>query len=74
MVERSTFQTSELVTEIRKTTANTQVLMFNGEETVLGGLFVNEEAVVRNGIPLLKDLPGWFFGLQISFLVQIRKL
>lgn len=67
MVERSTFQTSELVTEIRKTTANTQVLMFNGEETVLGGLFVNEESVVRNGIPLLKDLPGWFFGLRYIF-------
>lgn len=67
MVERSTFQTSELVTEIRKTTANTQVLMFNGEETVLGGLFINEESVVRNGIPLLKDLPGWFFGLRYLF-------
>jgi general secretion pathway protein D len=67
MVERSTFQTSELVTEIRKTTANTQVLMFNGEETVLGGLFVNEEAIVRNGIPVLKDLPWWFFGLRYIF-------
>lgn len=67
MVERSTFQTSELVTEIRKTSANTQVLMYDGEETVLGGLFVNEESVVRNGIPLLKDLPGWFFGLRYLF-------
>jgi len=67
MVERSTFQTSELVTEIRKTTANTQVLMFNGEETVLGGLFVNEESVVRSGIPILKDLPWWFFGLRYIF-------
>ena len=67
MVERSTFQTSELVTEIRKTTAKTQVLMFNGEETVLGGLFVNEEVIVRNGIPVLKDLPWWFFGLRYIF-------
>lgn len=67
MVERSTFSTSELVTEIRKTTANTQVLMFNGEETVLGGLFVNEESVVRNGIPFLKDLPWWIFGLRYVF-------
>lgn len=67
MVERSTFQTSELVTEIRKTSANTQVLMYNGEETVLGGLFINEETTIRNGIPLLKDLPGWFFGLRYIF-------
>ena len=67
MVERSTFQASELVTEIRKTTAKTQVLMFDGEETVLGGLFINEEQIVRSGIPLLKDLPWWFFGLRYVF-------
>ena len=67
MVERSTFQTSELVTEIRKTNAKTQVLMFDGEETVLGGLFINEEQIVRSGIPVLKDLPWWFFGLRYIF-------
>jgi type IV pilus assembly protein PilQ len=63
-VERSSFQTSELTTEIRKTTAATQVLMLNGEETAIGGLFVNEEVVVRNGIPFLKDLPWWVFGIR----------
>ena len=31
--------------------------MLNGEETVIGGLFVNEETTSRNGIPFLKDLP-----------------
>jgi len=38
--------------------------MLDGEETVLGGLFVNEEVVVRNGIPFLKDLPWWVFGIR----------
>jgi type IV pilus assembly protein PilQ len=38
--------------------------MLNGEETVIGGLFVNEEANVRNGIPFLKDLPWWVFGIR----------
>ena len=63
-VERSSFQTSELTTEIRKTTASTQVLMLDGEETAIGGLFLNEEAVTRSGIPFLKDLPWWVFGIR----------
>lgn len=67
LVERSSFTLSEQTTEIRKTNASTQILMLNGEETVLGGLFVNEETQTRNGIPFLKDLPGWFFGLRYLF-------
>jgi len=63
-VERSSFTTSELQTEIRKTTAATQVLMLNGEETAIGGLFLNEEAITRVGIPFLKDLPWWVFGIR----------
>ncbi len=63
-VERSTFNRTDQTTEIRKTNAITQVLMLNGEETVIGGLFVNEESVVRNGIPFLKDLPWWVFGIR----------
>ena len=38
--------------------------MLNGEETVIGGLFVNEETTARNGIPFLKDLPWWVFGIR----------
>lgn len=67
LVERSSFSLNEQTTEIRKTNASTQILMLNGEETVLGGLFVNEETQTRNGIPFLKDLPGWFFGLRYLF-------
>lgn len=68
--ERSTFVGGGdigTVTEIRKTNATTQVVMLNGEQAVIGGLFINEEATIRTGIPLLKDLPGWFFGLRYLF-------
>ena len=64
LVERSSFSQNETTTEIRKTNATTQVIMLDGEESVLGGLFVNEEAQVRNGIPFLKDLPWWVFGIR----------
>ncbi len=63
-VERSSFLQQELTTEIRKTTSATQVLMLNGEETVIGGLFMNEDKQIRTGIPFLKDLPWWFFGIR----------
>jgi general secretion pathway protein D len=64
MVEKSSFILNEETTEIKKTTATTQVLVLNGEETILGGLFVNEEAITRNGIPFLKDLPWWVLGIR----------
>jgi type IV pilus assembly protein PilQ len=63
-VERSTFFPSELTTEIRKTAASSDVLLLDGEETVIGGLYVNEEVIVRTGIPFLKDLPWWVFGIR----------
>lgn len=63
-VERSSFYPSELTTEVKKTAALTDVLLLNGEETVVGGLYVNEETVVRTGIPFLKDLPWWVLGIR----------
>jgi type IV pilus assembly protein PilQ len=62
--ERSSANPGEISTEIRKTVANTEVLMLNGEETIIGGLFTNEEVVTRSGIPFLKDLPWWVFGIR----------
>jgi len=62
--ERSSANPGEITTEIRKTVANTEVLMLNGEETIIGGLFTNEETVARSGIPFLKDLPWWVFGIR----------
>lgn len=65
--ERSTFSISDLTSEIKKSSASTQVVMLDGEETVIGGLFINEETKVRTGVPFLKDLPWWFFGLRYIF-------
>jgi type IV pilus assembly protein PilQ len=62
--ERSSADPGEITTEIRKTVANTEVLMLDGEKTIIGGLFTNEEIVTRSGIPFLKDLPWWVFGIR----------
>ena len=63
-VEQSSFAPSDLTTEIKKTEATTDVLLLDGEETIIGGLYVNEETIVRTGIPFLKDLPWWVFGIR----------
>lgn len=63
-VERSSAIPGELSTEIRKTQAETSVLLLDGEETAIGGLIVNEETIERRGIPFLKDLPWWVFGIR----------
>jgi len=56
------------VNVIKKITeGRTQVLLLNGEETAIAGLFSNEQANVRKGVPFLKDLPWWFFGLRYLF-------
>ncbi len=62
--ERSTANPGEISTEIRRTIATTEVLMLDGEETIIGGLFTHEEVTTRSGIPFLKDLPWWVFGIR----------
>jgi len=52
---------------IDRNTAETQVLLLDGEQTMIGGLYSTERNVTRGGIPLLKDLPAWFFGLRYLF-------
>lgn len=66
-VEKSSGIPDALSTEIKKTKATTDVLMLNDEEIVIGGLFENETNTVRRGIPILKDLPWWVFGLKYLF-------
>ncbi len=63
-VERSSAIPDIVSTEIKKATVETDVLMLDGEEAVIGGLFVNEETTTRRGIPILKDLPWWVFGIR----------
>ena len=65
--ERSSAQPDPVSTIINKQQANTHALLLDGESTVIAGLYRTEEAEVRRGIPILKDLPGWFFGLKYLF-------
>lgn len=63
-VERSSAIPGQISTEVKRTKANTNVLLLDGEETIIGGLFINEEKKERIGIPILKDLPWWVFGIK----------
>lgn len=65
--ERSSFQPDPVSTVINKTVATTSVILIDGEETVVGGLVTNEAKSLRRGIPGLKDLPWWVFGLRYLF-------
>ncbi len=65
--ERSSFQPDPVSTVINKTVASTSVILIDNEETVVGGLVTNEAKSLRRGIPFLKDLPWWVFGLKYIF-------
>ena len=52
---------------INRTLVKTFALLYDGEETVIGGLFTTLDQEVREGVPFLKDLPGWFLGLRYIF-------
>ena len=66
-VERSSAQPDAVSTIINKQEAETQALLLDSEATSIAGLYRTEEIRVRRGIPLLKDLPPWFFGLRYLF-------
>ena len=65
-VSRST-QTGGANPVINTSEVKTFSVLFDGEELVLGGLYNNSETTERGGIPILKDLPWWFFGLKYVF-------
>ncbi len=52
---------------INKSSAQTFSVLYDGEETVIGGLYTTAESSERGGIPYLKDLPWWVFGLRYLF-------
>jgi general secretion pathway protein D len=66
-VERSSVTPGAVSTIINKTKANTNLLLLDGEETVIGGLYNNEVSTVRSGVPFLKDLPWYVLGLKYLF-------
>jgi type IV pilus assembly protein PilQ len=66
-VERSDVVPGALSTIVNKTKANTNLLLLDGEETIIGGLYNNSLNTVRSGIPFLKDLPWYVLGLRYIF-------
>lgn len=66
-MEKSSVIPGALTTEKPKTEVTTNLLLLNGEETAIGGLITNEEISERRGVPFLKDLPWWVFGLRYIF-------
>jgi type IV pilus assembly protein PilQ len=65
--ERSTAEPDPVSTIVNKQEATTEVLMLSGESTVIAGLYETEVSRTRRGVPILKDLPGWFLGLRYLF-------
>ncbi|MEM8485652.1 MAG: type II and III secretion system protein [Bacteroidota bacterium] len=66
-VENSSGRPTAAGVVIDRNRADTQVLLLDGEQTIIGGLYSTEKSVSRRGIPILKDLPPWFFGLRYLF-------
>ncbi|MEE9288414.1 MAG: hypothetical protein V3U69_02370 [Bacteroidota bacterium] len=62
--ERSSVTPGQISTIITKSSAQTEVLLLDGEETVIAGLYSTDETIIRDGIPFLKDLPWWVFGIR----------
>lgn len=65
--ERSDVTLASTNTSKNITEGSTQVLLLDGEETAMAGLISTSHQTVRRGIPFLKDLPPWFFGLRYVF-------
>jgi general secretion pathway protein D len=66
-VERSSVTPGSVSTIINKTQAQTNLLLLDGEETLIGGLYNNETTTMRTGVPFLKDLPWYVLGLRYLF-------
>lgn len=63
-IERSNGVPSAVSTVISRSRSNTELILFNNEETVIGGMFDSDETKARSGVPILKDLPWWVFGIR----------
>lgn len=66
-VERSSGRPFGGSVAIDRNTAETQIVLLDHEQTAIGGLYSTDVTTNRRGIPILKDLPPWFFGLRYIF-------
>jgi type IV pilus assembly protein PilQ len=73
-VERSSGRPFGGSVAIDRNEAQTQVLLLDEEQTVIGGLYSTDFTTSRRGIPILKDLPPWFFGLKYVFGREVKTI
>jgi type IV pilus assembly protein PilQ len=66
-VERSSVDPQASTTIVNKSKAQTNLLLLDGEESIIGGLYNTESTTIRSGVPFLKDLPWYVFGLRYLF-------
>ncbi len=66
-IERSALLPSTTTILINKTEATGTLMLLDGEEAYVAGLYSTDESVSREGVPVLKDLPWWVFGLRYLF-------
>jgi len=66
-VDKSTPSVTATGTSIDHNRVDGSLLMLNGERTYVSGLISSTNNTVRNGVPFLKDLPWWVFGLRYIF-------
>ena len=57
---------------IDKSSIDTYLVLNDGEETLLGGLYSITETSTRAGIPYLRDLPWYVFGLRYIFGSEVK--
>jgi general secretion pathway protein D len=74
VVERSSAIPGEVSTEITRSKATSSITVYDGEETTIGGLYDKDETRSRGGVPILKDLPWWVFGLRYVFGYELHSV
>jgi len=66
-VERSNATPDAVSTIVNKSEAASIIQMFDGEQTLIAGLYTTEVNSIRKGVPVLRDLPWWVLGLRYLF-------
>ena len=63
-IQRSSGAPSAISTVVSVSKSTTELVLYDKEEAVIAGLFDTDETKIRSGIPILKDLPWWVFGIR----------
>ena len=71
-LERSQSRPSFGGIAIDRSTAETDIMLLDDEMTVIGGLYQTDETTDRAGVPVLRDLPWWVFGLRYLFSKETK--